>query len=133
MLDLAARRAGGEATRLAAIDLFEARAAEQGGLSLKEAHRAFKGAATQVQLIPGDPAATVPRVANALGKNDVVILSSQISDEALAGAWFYLPRMLEATSVVLRESIGADGQRQLAPIARQEIESRAGASRRRAA
>ncbi len=133
MLDLAARRSGGEATRLAAIDLFEARASEQPGLSLKEAHRVFKGAANQVQLIPGDPAATLPRVANSLAKIDLIIISSLVSDEALSGAWYYLPRMLNATSVVLRESAAADGQTGFSPIPHAEIESRAGAARRRAA
>ena len=133
MLGLAVRTAGSEGSRFVAIDLFEARGADQPGLSLKEAHRLFKGAAAHVQLIPGETAMTVKRVANSLANMDLIIVSAACSDETLAGCWFYLPRMLHEKSVVLRESVAADGQMQLTPIAREEIESRANAPRRRAA
>jgi hypothetical protein len=36
-----------------------------------------------------------------------LLLSSVVTDSLLAPAWFYLPRMVDAQSVVLRERIDA--------------------------
>ena len=98
------------------------------GLSIKEAHRLLKATTAQVQLIPGDPR-TLARAANALQNQDLVIISAEHDDAALAGAWFYLPRMLHADSVVYRETRVAET---LVPalLAPSEIEFLASANRR---
>ncbi len=132
MLDFAQRLVEGEAIRYAAIDLFEARDTSAPKLSLKECHKLFKTTQAQAQLIPGDPAGAVARVANSLPDVDLVLISAVHDDDALAGAWFYLPRMLNAGSIVLRAVVAAEGAtfQVVDPV---KIRQWAGASRRRAA
>ena len=131
MIDLAKRYAGGEAVRYVAIDLFEARPEGSGGLSLKEAHRVFKATGAQVQLIPGDTGA-VARSANSLQNMDLVIISAEHDDAALEKSWFYLPRMLQPTSLVYRET-RVDGTIVPVLLPASQIEALATANRRRAA
>jgi hypothetical protein len=134
MVRLAERYAAGEAVRYAAIDLFEARPADQQRLSLKEAHRLLKSTAAQAQLIPGEPATALARMANSLANVDLVLIAFSNSDASLEGAWFYVPRMLHGGSTVFREtadpSTGA-GVPQV--VEHGDIQSRAAAGRRRAA
>ncbi len=134
MIRLAQRAAGHEAVRYVAIDMFEARPAENRGLSLKEAHRVLKTTGAHVQLIPGDPASALARSANALGPLDLVIISGDCDEQSLAGAWFYLPRVLHSGSHLYLESGGPREQgRPLRLLPASEIEERAGAQRRRRA
>jgi hypothetical protein len=105
MIDLAGRVSQGDSVRYAAIDLFEARPPESPpGLPLKETHRLLKSTQAVVQLIPGDPASALARAANALLNLDLVIISADHDEQSLAGAWFYLPRMLHANSAVYLET-----------------------------
>ncbi len=135
MVHLAQRGARGEAVRYVAVDLFEARAGQQAAvLSLKEAHRLLKSTTAQVQLIPGDPASALGRAANALQNLDLVVISADHDAESLGDAWFYLPRMLHADSVVYIESRAASGeQTAFALLSREEILKRANVNRRRRA
>jgi hypothetical protein len=123
MIDLAGRVGQGESVRYAAIDLFEARPPESTpGLSLKETHRLLKSTQAQVQLIPGDPASALARSANSLQNMDLVIISADHDEQSLAGAWFYLPRMLHANSAVYLESKLADpGITRLTLLAAEDI------------
>jgi len=132
MLDFAQRLIEGEAIRYAAIDLFEARDASAPKLSLKECHRLLKTIRAQAQLIPGEPAGALARVANSLPDVDLVLISAAHDEAALSGAWFYLPRMLNAGSIVLREVSGAEGTT-LQVVDPAKIRQWAGANRRRAA
>jgi hypothetical protein len=135
MIHLTQRLAGDETVRYAAIDLFEARpSTDAESLSLKEVHRLLKPTPAQVQLIPGDPAQALARAANSLPNVDVVLICKEHTDAALAGAWFYVPRMLHATSVVFREvPDAATGATTLAVVEPAEIQARAATGRRRAA
>ena len=135
MIHLARRFSDGQPVSYAAIDLFEARPATSGpNLSLKEAHRQLKATRARIQLIPGDPAQALARVANSLPNIDLVLISAEHSDASLAEAWFYFPRMLHGGSVVFREFAGAaSGSTTLKRLDASEIRSLAGASRRRAA
>ena len=135
MIRLAHGFSNGEAVRYAAIDLFEARPAADGQkLSLKEAHRLLKPTGAQIQLIPGDPAQALARVANSLPNVDLLLISAAQSDTSLAEAWFYFPRMLHDASRVYREtSDAADGATALEILEAGDIQKLAGAPRRRAA
>lgn len=135
MIDLASRFGRGELIRYAAIDLFESRSPEAShGLSLKEAHRLLQTSAAKVQLIPGDPASALARWANSLQDVDLVVIAADHDERTLAGAWFYLPRMLHAGSTVYLESRAPDSPGMALRVAgRSEIDQRAAASRRRAA
>jgi hypothetical protein len=133
MIRLAERYAGAEPVRYAAIDLFEARAADRPKLSLKEAHRLLKSTTAQIQLIPGEPATALARVANSLSNVDLLLIAAAHSDAQLEGAWFYVPRMLHPQSAVFRELAEAvSGAMAPRPLEPAEIQTRA-AARRRAA
>jgi hypothetical protein len=131
-LDFMQRLVEGDAIRYAAIDLFEARNSGAPKLSLKDCHRLLKTTKAQSQLIPGEPAGALARVANSLPDIDLVIISAAHDDATLAGAWFYLPRMLNERSIVLREVSQAAGTTfEVVELAK--IRLWAGANRRRAA
>jgi hypothetical protein len=133
MIDLATRM--GPEIRYVAIDMFEARGSENlPGLPLKEAHRLLKTTSAQVQLIPGEPASALARWANSLSNVDVVIISADYDEQALCGAWFYLPRMLHANSAVYREShLTGGADKVLTLVAPDEIAKRAATGRNRRA
>jgi len=137
MLQVVARYAGGP-VEYTGIDLFEARPAGQQVLSLKAAHKLLKPMADKVRLLPGDPFSALAGAANGLSNTDLLIISAGQDAEALAKAWFYVPRMLSGDTLVLQEQSdpgNASGTR-LVPLQRLEIEAWAAAqtkARRRAA
>ncbi|MEX0678030.1 MAG: hypothetical protein WD063_13195 [Pirellulales bacterium] len=134
MIQLARRFSDGEPVRYAAIDLFEARPATSGqSLSLKQAHRLLHGTQAQIQLIPGEPAQALARVANSLPNVDLVLVSAQHGDASLAEAWFYFPRMLHGGSAVYRERADTPAGTTLERLEAGDIETRAATGRRRAA
>jgi hypothetical protein len=96
--------------RFTGIDLFEMRTDTTGTLSLKQAHRFFAPLKARIQLVPGDPYSALARIANSVPDVDLVVIRSDQDPESLERAWFYLPRMLHANSVVLVEQMNVDGQ-----------------------
>lgn len=134
LVNLAMRGAGEQSVRYAAIDLFEARGADKpAGVSVKEMHRLLSPSGAQVQLIPGDPAQAVARAANALANMDLVLISADYDTASLGGAWFYVPRMLHATSRVYLESRASEAGNVFRLIPAAQIESLAVECRRRRA
>src|SRR5262245_60394378 len=89
--------------RYTGIDLFEARPANQAGLTLKQAYAALKRPNVQVQLVPGDAATALRRVANSLANTDLLLIAANQNEESLARAWAWIPRMLCPTSLIFRE------------------------------
>ena len=86
-----------------AIDLFDARRNDQPSLPLKQAHQQLTGSGAQVHLVPGGATESLQRVANSLANTDLILLSSAEFSTDHTHAWFYLPRMLHANSLVVRE------------------------------
>ena len=125
MLDAAACRHPKENLLYVGIDEFEARPASCPGLSLKEAHCRFKARQFKAQLLPGDPHAALTCAANALRNIDLVVISADQNAASLAQAWFYLPRVLHAKSVVYQEQAGPDGAPVLVSLDRATIDARA--------
>jgi hypothetical protein len=120
--------------RYTSIDQFEDRAATAGSaLPLREAHRLLKATGARIQLVPGTPLEALARTANALGKADLMVLSPWEGAQQLAAAWFYVPRMLHEHTVVLLETVAANGDASIRAVERAEIEALAGAKRRKAA
>jgi hypothetical protein len=116
------------------IDLFEGRSAsDKAGLSLREAHCLLKTTGARIQLVPGSAAEGLARTANALGQIDMLILSAQAEPDALAGVWFYVPRLLHNTSQIFMETPSAGGEPTLRRLNTAEIEGFVAATRRRAA
>ncbi len=133
MVRLAERLAAGDTVRYSAVDLFEARPKTVEALSLKEAHRLLKTTTAHSQLIPGEPAPALSRTANSLPGLDLVLISAAHDEASLAGAWFYLPRMLHDGSVVLRETAGEAGLNEWRRLKWSKIRELASVGRRRAA
>jgi len=122
-------------TSYTGIDMFEARQNGDGaGLSLKAAHKLLSASGAKVRLVPGDPFSALSRSANAIGKQDLIVISADQDRESLAKAWFYVPRMLGETTVVLLED-KVDGISTLRTVPHDEIATLAqppGKSRRAA-
>ena len=110
MLWLASRRHPAAEIRFTGIDRFEDRPADHGpGFSLREAHRLLKATGARIQLAPGDADEGLARVANGLGQVDLLLFAAGTTAEELAGAWFYVPRLLHDRTLVFLEQTSADG------------------------
>jgi hypothetical protein len=126
LVSVAQRFAGGHPTIYSGLDPFDARPVDFPTLTLKQAHRQMQATGAQVRLVPGDPGRSLATIANAHQHTGLLVISAGVSDASLARAWFYVPRMLDATSVVLRESVDERGERAFAAISAAQIAELAG-------
>jgi hypothetical protein len=111
-----------EPLRYTGVDLFEARPKSSPGLSLKQAYGLLKHDRVQLQLVPGDPLTALSRVANGLKDVDLVIISQDQLGDALEQAWRYMPRMLNAGSLVYLEQPGPKtGETKFVPVSLPEV------------
>ena len=83
------------------------------------------------QLVPGDPFSALSRAANSLRDIDLATISADQDPAALERAWFYLPRVLHATSLVFQEQANPDGSLTVLALDRGQVESRARKPQRR--
>jgi hypothetical protein len=111
------------AVRYAAIDAFDLRASGQAPLPLKATHCALRHLGVSARLLPGGVVETLVRWANELQGVDIVVVSGRHAPHELAGAWFWLPRMLHARSVVLLEH-GRGPQRRFEPLTLEDVRCR---------
>jgi len=102
MLKVALRNTPAEELRYTGIDLFEA-ADNASTISLKEAHRILRPTGVRLQLIPGDPFSALARSANSLANTDLMLINEPCDAASLEKSWFFMPRMLHAGSLILRE------------------------------
>ncbi|MBX7167889.1 MAG: hypothetical protein K1X74_16265 [Pirellulales bacterium] len=121
MIDLARRLHPEETIRYSGIDLFEARNDGE-GVAIKEMHRLLSPTGAKFRLIPGDPFSALSRKANDLPKAELVVISSTVDKQSLAKAWFYLPRLLEKHSLVMREEIDEELRVDFDELDRAEVE-----------
>jgi hypothetical protein len=105
MIAVAQRFAKGESVSYTGLDWFDSRPDDLPRLTLKQAHRELQATGASVRLVPGEPARSVASIANAHRQTGLLLLSSPVTEASLAPAWFYFPRMVDATSIVLRERI----------------------------
>jgi hypothetical protein len=103
LVEVAQRFAGDQKVTYSGLDWFDARPSKMPPLTLKDAHRVLHATGASVRLVPGAPAASLARVANAHQNTDLILISSEVTADDLQSAWFYVPRMLHHQSVVLRE------------------------------
>lgn len=96
-------------------------------LTLKGAHQLLGDAGGLIRLVPGDPAQSLIRVANSLGKVDLLILPAELESPSNARIWFFVPRMLHSGSIVFIEREQPDGRRELDIMPRQTIDGLAAA------
>lgn len=110
LIGVAQRYAEGGKVAYTGLDWFEARAKELPRFTLKQAHAQLQATGAQVRLVPGEPGRSLVTVANAHQHTGLILVSAAVDDNSLAASWFYVPRMLDPTSLVLRERHDADGQ-----------------------
>ena len=103
LISAAQRYAQGDAIRYTGIDWFEERRPPMGPLPLIHAYRELQANGATVRLMPGAPSSVLPQAANVLQRTDLLLISSNVSDRPLERAWFYVPRMCQTGTVVLRE------------------------------
>ena len=134
MIEVAGRYCPLKEIQYTGVDLFEGRSSADGpGMTLKLAHRLLRATAARVRLIPGDPHSALARWANALGPVDLLVVSPRLEPESLAKAWFYVPRLLHAESLVFQEDLLPGGQRALRVVAPAEVHALAAAAATRRA
>lgn len=120
---------GCEEIRYTAIDQFEARTNKVAGLTLKEAHRVLSTTGAKTRVMPGDAPQMLPRMANQLTGTELLVISLDGGRETLDSCWFFIPRMLQAGSLVLlQENRGAGGAFQ--PLSVADVEQLAQAAGR---
>lgn len=109
------------------IDLFEARPAENPGITLKLAYKLLRRLNARVRLIPGDPFMALARAANNLTDNDLIVVAADQDPESMSRAWSFVPRMIYEGSVVFQERLGqTDGKSRFVRLDLQQIEDLAG-------
>lgn len=95
--------------RLALLDPFDARPASSPKLTVRETNARFAELPVRLTLHPGDPTFTLPRVANQLGVADAILLSPSVDANAFGQAWYFLPRLMHPTSILIEGSDGPAG------------------------
>jgi hypothetical protein len=125
IIEVAQRFAADKQVAYTAMDWFDARPSDASPLTLKQAHTALKETGAQVRLVPGAPAKSISTVANAHLNTELLLVAESITDDDMSFAWFYVPRMLRANSLVFREKRDADGQMQLKRLSIAELATRA--------
>lgn len=130
MISLALKHAAPSDLRYIGIDSFEDRTAGKPGVSLKSAYSILRPTGVKVNLIPGTAHEALARSANSLRDIELVVISPNQSAASLEGAWFFLPRTLSPTAMVLHEDPATHKHR---VITRLELERMAVPPRRRAA
>ena len=90
-----------EKIKYTGVDLFDAREEGAEPLKLIEMHRKLNAVDAKTQLVPGDLASALPRIANGHARTDLVIISAGFNESDFEKTQMFLPRMLHAGSVVL--------------------------------
>ena len=133
MIELAGMACDPAEIHYTGIDLFEARTEAEGPwASLRDIYQLLKPTGAKIRLVPGTPLEGLARVANALGQVDMVICSFHPAADWFTDAWFYVPRLLNATSDVFLESADTDGKASFRRVPRDEILNLTQARRRAA-
>ena len=101
MLKVAQKYVGSMSVRYTGVDSFDARSEAECTLPLIQIHRELQKVDAKTQLVPGDIATSIPRIANSHVRTDLIVISAGFDPAALENSWFYFPRMLHSSSVVL--------------------------------
>ncbi len=126
MIELAQRFARDGKVWYTGIDAFEARPSDSPTLSLKEAYRILRATGATVRLVPGAASSSLAACANAHQNTDLILIAPDISQSDLAGAWFFVPRMLHPESLILNEGRDANRQPTFERLSRSQVAEWAG-------
>ena len=103
MIRVARKFAISPSLRYTGVDSFDARATGD-PLPLIKMHRKLNFQDVKTQLVPGNLASAIARIANSHVRTDLIVISSGYSESDLESSWFYMPRMLHSSSLVLVQS-----------------------------
>jgi hypothetical protein len=132
MIKIAKLASPGHEIHYVGVDRFEDRSESDGpGLTFKQAHQLLRIEGVRVQLMPGNHSDVLVRIANSLGKVDLLIVPAELDCPSFARLWFFVPRMLHENSLVFVERLRDDGQKVLEIKARDDMERLAAAGSRR--
>ena len=119
IIQVAKKFSGSGAVRYTGIDNFEAAPNPQ--IKLKDCHQRLNRLDVKLQLVPGEMYSSLHRIANAHTRTDLLIISAGYDLDSLNNSWFYIPRMLHATSLVFLQD-ATDPQGIFKMLSRLEIE-----------
>ncbi|PQO48174.1 hypothetical protein [Blastopirellula marina] len=132
LIEFSQKHSGGQRIEFLGIDMYEARTTGD-GIPLKTAHKTLNATGAKVQLVPGDGAMALPRVANAFRGVQLMIISADQDADSLRQGLSWIPRMLTEESVVLWEITDGKGNLSFRAYSQAEIEAMVPAPMRRAA
>ena len=99
-------------------------------MTFKQAHQLLKATGATIRLVPGNAFSALARMANDVTETDLLIIGADQNQAALAKAWFYVPRMLHAHSLVcLHEGSDEAESSYFRIVERDEANRRAGESK----
>ena len=102
MIQIANKYCGSGTVRYTGIDAFEAN--PDSTITLKGCHQKLNQLGAKIQLVPGEMYSSLHRIANSHTRTDVLIISAGYESSSLENSWFYIPRMLHATSLVFLQA-----------------------------
>lgn len=102
LIRLARRLAPAQEIRYVGIDLFDARPNHLPRLTLKQVHQATQKSGATARLIPGDAVSGFVRCVNQIQNIDLLIISADQDEEAMAKAWSQMPRTLAPSGTVFQ-------------------------------
>ena len=110
LIDVAQRYAADGKVAYTGLDWFDSRNVDLPALTLKQTHVQLQATGAQVRLVPGDPGRSLRGAANSHPHTGLLLISAAVPDSSLETAWFYVPRMLDGRSIVLRERHSEAGE-----------------------
>jgi len=114
-----AQKYGSGQVRYTGVDAFEGNPSCR--ITLKDCHQKLNALGARIRLVPGDLASSILQIAISHVRTDMLIISSEYHTSELEQAWYYVPRMLHAASVVFLQD-AKDKEGYFEQIGRLEIE-----------
>lgn len=104
MLELAKMAGDGTEIEYTGIDPFESRTRMDGpGWSLKRAHVELKTPGVKLRLMPGSPQVVLPRIANMIGQQDLIVIACPSNDWVEDCRGHFARLLGDNTIILLRE------------------------------
>ena len=104
IVQVAQKFGAGQTVKYTGIDLFDGRPEDQSPLKLIEMHKRLTTLGVKPQLVPGDLASSIQRIANSHTRTDLMIISAGFEQTDLDASWFFVPRMLCAGSLLMLQN-----------------------------
>lgn len=104
IVQVAQKFGAGQTVKYTGIDLFDGRPEDQSPLKLIEMHKRLTTLGIKPQLVPGDLASSIQRIANSHTRTDLMIVSAGFDQAELESSWFFVPRMLCAGSFLMLQN-----------------------------